>query len=343
MYVFVLVAGLVYHVTAKFSVSDLSSYGTALYRTVDPRVDELIRRLDPSSVIQPWQLGNLVGGDMALPMPKLRNALVGNSSSYFRWPNATVVYDMDGSFNSTELRFIYGAMREFEKYTCVRFKKRTTEQSYVSIDNRQYGCWADVGRGRGKTRVHLQPGCANALTTPIHELMHALGFHHEHNRLDRDDYIEIIYDHMIPDPSVYFNFQLVEETETTNFNVPYDIGSIMHYMNTSFSVKPQTLRTMEPLIPWNGTFGQGPTLTKYDALLINIMYCGVPEPKEPLPVPQEWIPAEPIHKVTTPTPKVSTTKQTVNVRKTTAYMKMSNSNKQKMEEDLKKMLDSRKG
>lgn len=206
---------------------------------------------------------------------------------------------------------IYGAMREFQKYTCVRFKQRTTEEAYVSIDNGGYGCWADVGRGRGKTRIHLQPGCANALTTPIHELMHALGFHHEHNRSDRDDYIDVIYDHMIPNPSVYFNFQVVEESESTNFSVPYDIGSIMHYFNTSFSVKPDRLRTMEPLIPWNGIFGQGPTLTKYDALLINIMYCGVPEPTEPLPVPDRWIPAGPINVAVTPEPVVTATGTTL--------------------------------
>ncbi|XP_062555719.1 hatching enzyme 1.2-like [Armigeres subalbatus] len=342
MYVLALVVGLVYHVTAKFTVRDLSSYGTALYRTIDPRVDELIRNLDPSSGIQPWQLGNLVGSDMALPIPKLNNALAGNSSSYFRWPNATVIYEMNGSFNSTELLFIYGAMREFEKYTCVRFKKRTTEEAYVSIDNSQYGCWADVGRGRGKTRVHLQPGCANSLTTPVHELMHSLGFHHEHNRLDRDNYIEVIYDHMIPDPSVYFNFQLVDETETTNFSVPYDIGSIMHYLNNSFSVKPEKLITLEPLVRWNSTFGQGPTLTKYDALLINIMYCGAPEPTEALPVPHEWIPAEPLKKPKTSVP-LTTTLRSVQVKKTTAYMKMSNEAKQQMEDNLKKILSLKRG
>lgn len=32
--------------------------------------------------------------------------------------------------------------------------------------------------------------------TVIHELFHALGLHHEHNRMDRDDYVTIHYENM---------------------------------------------------------------------------------------------------------------------------------------------------
>ncbi|XP_001848472.2 low choriolytic enzyme [Culex quinquefasciatus] len=335
MYVSIVLALFLQLCRAKFPPTSLARYGTALYRTIDPGVDQLIRRLDRSTGIQPWELGNLVESDMRLPMPKLRNGLVGDTTSFFRWPNATMVYKMVGNFNKTERHFIQRAMREFERYTCIRFKERTNEVSYAAIGNSDYGCWADVGRGHGKTVVNLQAGCATALTTPIHELMHALGFFHEHTRLDRDQYIDVIYDHMIPDPSIYYNFQLVEPSEASNFSVPYDIGSIMHYSRYSFSVKPGKLETMVAKVPWNSTFGQGDTLTKYDALLLNIMYCGTPPPKEALPVPDRWIPAEPLVReiTTTPRPKVTTSTKKPWQRKPT-FRKMNKSAKEKMEQEL---------
>ena len=34
--------------------------------------------------------------------------------------------------------------------------------------------------------------------TPVHELVHTLGFVHEHTRPDRDDFISINYDNIEP-------------------------------------------------------------------------------------------------------------------------------------------------
>ena len=54
-------------------------------------------------------------------------------------------------------------------------------------------CWSFVGRQGGSQDLSLGSGC-DFKGTVIHELLHALGFFHEHTRLDRDDYVTISWD-----------------------------------------------------------------------------------------------------------------------------------------------------
>jgi len=58
-------------------------------------------------------------------------------------------------------------------------------------------CYSIVGRIGGPQTLSLAPKCLNTGTI-FHELLHTLGFWHEHTRPDRDKYINVLW-HNIED------------------------------------------------------------------------------------------------------------------------------------------------
>lgn len=57
-------------------------------------------------------------------------------------------------------------------------------------------CWSSLGRqSRGQLVSLRKNGCVYTGTVQ-HEVLHALGFHHEHVRSDRDSYVRILTDNI---------------------------------------------------------------------------------------------------------------------------------------------------
>ena len=71
--------------------------------------------------------------------------------------------------------------------------------------------------------------------TPVHELLHTLGFVHEHTRPDRDDFISINYDNIEPGEEKNFEKRphgtsdFFEKGSVDSKNTPYDVLSLLHY------------------------------------------------------------------------------------------------------------------
>uniref|UniRef100_A0A8C5GVT3 Metalloendopeptidase n=1 Tax=Gouania willdenowi TaxID=441366 RepID=A0A8C5GVT3_GOUWI len=166
----------------------------------------------------------LLEGDIVLP--KTRNALKClNRKFSCLWPkrNGRVeIFQQSEHFN-TEKADILRAMKGFEWKTCIRFIPRSRQTGYLSIVPR-FGCSSLVGYLGDKQMVSLQKfGC---ITQGIiqHELLHALGFYHEHTRSDRDYYVTINWQNV--QKNFEFNFQ---KQDTNNQDAPYDYSSVMHY------------------------------------------------------------------------------------------------------------------
>ena len=76
---------------------------------------------------------------------------------------------------------------------CVTFKEQTDGQAdYMEIVKASSGCGSNVGRQGGVQYLRLGEECfATGFGVIAHEMMHVLGFFHEHVREDRNNYITV--------------------------------------------------------------------------------------------------------------------------------------------------------
>jgi len=152
-----------------------------------------------------------------------------------KWPGKTVPYTFrsgGGTLSATEKLIIVRAMGQFMQQTCVKFKPRTNEQSYVEFF-KGGGCYSYLGRIGGKQPISIGRGCA-ITGIVIHEIMHAIGFYHEQARLDRDRYITINLNNVRP--QYHRQFSKYAPGAASTLGEPYDKQSVMHYGRSAFAI-----------------------------------------------------------------------------------------------------------
>jgi len=104
------------------------------------------------------------------------------------------------------------------------------------------GRWGDTTwRGTGAQGISLGQGCLY-MHTMIHEIMHALGWTHEQNRPDRDDFVTIQWDNISPQMKSNFN----AEKGGKIFGTKYDPMSVMQYSSSAFSINGRPTIVSKP-------------------------------------------------------------------------------------------------
>uniref|UniRef100_A0A1I8BRS6 Metalloendopeptidase n=1 Tax=Meloidogyne hapla TaxID=6305 RepID=A0A1I8BRS6_MELHA len=119
-------------------------------------------------------------------------------------------------------------------------------------------CYTTVGQIRGRQVLMLEsgweescgwgclltyPGCIDHQTV-IHELMHKVGLWHEQMRYDRDKYIKIHWENIIP--GLENQFGKIGRGQSTTYNLPYDYKSVMQYKKNA-GARKENLVTMETI------------------------------------------------------------------------------------------------
>jgi len=174
---------------------------------------------------------------------------------------------------------VLDAIRDYERFTCLRFKRRTTEKWGMHF-YMGGGCFGPVGFHGFDTvnRISLGQGCWNKATA-LHEIMHSLGVFHEQSRPDRDQYVRIKWNN-IPE-KVKFNFKKKTNDEVDSLLTPYDYRSVMHYSSIAFGGRKMTIETIDP--DMQNQIGQRRGLSEIDIIQLNLMYkCyDVPPPQSP--------------------------------------------------------------
>nr|BCR37376.1 patristacin [Hippocampus abdominalis] len=208
----------------------------------------------------------LIHGDIAINLQRNADAC---TAAGCKWPKTGgyvyVPVIISSGFNYQEGLTIINGLISFYEKTCIRFMwERPGHRDFLYFFPGSE-CWSHLGRLPGGQAISLQKlGCVN-LGTVQHEVLHALGFHHEQVRSDRDDHVIINFGNI--QAGMEHNF---EKEETNNLGSPYDLNSIMHYGNFAFSKnrRPTIAAKSNP----NVRFGLAREMSSNDIARVNVLY-----------------------------------------------------------------------
>ena len=92
--------------------------------------------------------------------------------------------------------FMYRCFFTNEKM-CNQWHKTVRRQTKWFVSKLTFRCRSYLGKQGDKQTLTLGSGCGS-IATVLHELMHAIGFLHEQSRPDRNYYVNVLYENILP-------------------------------------------------------------------------------------------------------------------------------------------------
>ena len=146
-----------------------------------------------------------------------------------RWPDNEIPFLFSPKFTERQKQAVREALLLLQANSCFRFVPRNLQRDFLYFDMRE-GCFSFVGKIGGRQLLSLAAGCLHDYII-WHEVMHALGLEHEHQRPDRDKYIEIQWENVESGKEI--NFDKIKWADVDLYHT-YDYHSLMHYDGTAF-------------------------------------------------------------------------------------------------------------
>ncbi|VDL60872.1 unnamed protein product [Hymenolepis diminuta] len=153
------------------------------------------------------------------------------------WPNGRIPYTISKAyFSMDELRDLQSAIDVWNSETCVHFVPyRRGDKSWISITDGTscYSQYMGYKGMPGEQAIMFSKNGCRFYGLYLHELGHAIGLDHEHVRAERDEYLKVDTAG-VPDNLKSF-FTKKTKNQLLTFDSPYDLQSVMHYGQSSFS------------------------------------------------------------------------------------------------------------
>ena len=137
------------------------------------------------------------------------------------WPDRTIPYTIDANVPASVRQRIMDAIAHWNDRTVLTLTPRTSQEDFVRFQMTDVGqCRATLGKQGGEQGVKLLVACD--LQAVIHEIGHAVGLQHEHQREDRNEYITHYPERI--------RIGIADQYSPTAPSIgPYNYASIMHY------------------------------------------------------------------------------------------------------------------
>jgi hypothetical protein len=147
------------------------------------------------------------------------------------WPGGIIPYDIFQLNPAQQTNALRAMQRWQDTGAKIEFVPRTTQAEYVYFTGK-------TNAGNNTSQVGFKPGKHSNINItafwwrqgewmPAHELGHVLGFFHEHQRWDRDQFITIHYKNVKAGRESDYDW--IAQTNWLAATLPYDYQSLMHY------------------------------------------------------------------------------------------------------------------
>ncbi|MEO5714058.1 MAG: M12 family metallopeptidase [Luteolibacter sp.] len=152
------------------------------------------------------------------------------------WPGGVIPYVFDNALSAGQKQTYLDGLREYEIAANIHFIPRTSQTQYILFKYAAGG--PNLVSGSNPVMVEI-----NLLTRGqiCHETGHALGLAHEHQRTDRETYVNVLYTNVTSGNNGAFDIDASGHTYGG-----YDFESVMHYGRDVYSIQPGVLDTLQP-------------------------------------------------------------------------------------------------